>query len=289
MAGMHKAAVCICTRNRPDELARTLASIAASSVPVAQVIVSDDGDSVRAVCDQSPVTVDYLEGPHQGLAANRNRALRALRAPYVLFLDDDCLIGREFIEQAMARMQEAEREAGPGRAIVSGSELNQGRVVVAHDQTFLGFQARAYRPGECIRSIVINATVFPARLFDEVRFDSRLVYGYEEVDLASRAVAVGYQITMCPEAQNEHRPSAKSRDDYATYRDASRLYATFKRYRDTERSRTLALAYTLVAPAHVLVAGAKRRRLRAAVQSVRLAAGYRRQLRRAVTPNVRPW
>jgi glycosyltransferase involved in cell wall biosynthesis len=40
-------AICVCTRDRPDELAQTLASIASSARPVQRVIVSDDGVNPR--------------------------------------------------------------------------------------------------------------------------------------------------------------------------------------------------------------------------------------------------
>ena len=81
-----------------------------------------------------------------------------------------------------------------GRVVVSGSEDNRGHNVVAHAQNFLGFQARPYREGEALSSIVINATVFPRTLFEEHHFDPQIRYGYEEADLASRLARAGYRL-----------------------------------------------------------------------------------------------
>jgi GT2 family glycosyltransferase len=270
-------AVCICTRDRPAELAQCLAAVAGSTVSVAEVVVSDDGDGADDVCRQAPLPVTHVRGPRTGLAANRNNALRHVSAPYVVFLDDDCLLGADFLATALPVLHAAEDAHGQGGVIVSGSESNGGRVVVAHEQTFLGFQARPYRPAEAMHSIVINATVFPSELFDRLTFDEQLRYGYEEVDLASRAVVAGWVIAPCPEARNDHRPSAASRADYERFVTASRLYATFKRYLWTERRRLRATAFAVVAPLHVLAAAARTRdprRVLMGARSLRLAAGY---------------
>jgi GT2 family glycosyltransferase len=248
------------TRRRPRDLARTLASIARSTYAVAQVVVSDDGhdDETRAVCRGAPVDVEYVLGPMRGLGANRNRAIAASLGDVVLFLDDDCVLSPDFLEAAVAGMRSAERRHGPGRVIVSGRELNSGRLVGASDQTFLGFQAKPYTDPEGLRSIVINATLFPAQVFQQIRFDPQLVYGYEEVDFASRAAASGYVIVSCPDAVNDHLPAPSGREDHDRHVDASRLHVTLRRYVLTEHAPLRALAFAVVAPIHVLAADVKR-------------------------------
>lgn len=262
--------ICICTRGRPEDLTRTLASIAASTYPAAQVVVSDDGqDAVtEAVCRDATVEVDYILGPQRGLGSNRNNAADASTGDLILFIDDDCLLGHDFLETAIACMRSAERLYGAGRVIVSGRELNRGVLVSAADQTFLGFQSKLYTNTEGLRSICINATLFPAGLFSRVRFDPQLIYGYEEVDLASRAAARGYVIVQCENAINDHRPSPRSREDYNRYIDASRLHVTLRRYALTERAPLRALAFALIAPIHVLAADVKRLGLAGAQRTV---------------------
>jgi GT2 family glycosyltransferase len=252
--------VCVPTRRRPRELAHTLASIAASTHPVGQVVVSDDGHDLEthAVCGRAAIDVEYVPGPGRGLGANRNRAVDESRGELVLFLDDDCLLLPDFLGAAIAGMRSAERRHGAGRVIVSGRELNRGHLVSASDQTFLGFQARPYAGDDGLRSIVVNAALFPIRIFEHIRFDPQLVYGYEEVDFASRAAAAGYVIVHCPEAINEHRPSLAAREDHARHVDASRLHVTLRRYALTDRAPLRAAAFALVAPIHVLAADVKR-------------------------------
>lgn len=276
-------AVCICTRNRPRELATTLESIQRSSYPVRRVVVSDDGvgpETERvSVTSSSAAIVTYSAGPMRGLGANRNHALDLVREDLVLFLDDDCLLQPDFLRDAIACMLRHEQRHGSGRVIVTGSEDNRGGNVVAHAQTFLGFQARPYRPGEPLSSIVINATVFPRSLFERHRFDPQIRYGYEEVDLASRAARAGYRIVSCPAAANEHRPSERSRGDYDEVLAASRLYITFKRYALVDRRRLRALAFAVVGPAHAVLVGLRRNGpsgARDGLRAVALAVRYLR-------------
>lgn len=252
--------VCIPTRGRPRDLARTLSSLEASTYPITQVVVADDGHDLdtRAACRDAVINVDYVLGPRRGLGANRNRAIAASTGDIVLFLDDDCLLLPSFLETALARMRYAEQQYGAGRVIVSGRELNRGELIAAHDQTFLGFQAKPYARHEGLRSIVINAAIFPVPVFREVQFDPQLVYGYEEVDFASRAGAHGYVIVDCAEAINDHRPSPESRADHDRYVEASRLHVTLRRYALTEQAPLRAFAFGLIAPLHLLAADIKR-------------------------------
>ncbi len=179
----------------------------------------------------------------------------------------------------MACMSEHELSVGRGRVIVTGAETNNGAIVRAAAQTFLGFQARPYKPDEIMTSVVINATLFPRHLFDEMRFDERIQYGYEEVDLASRAAFSGYRIVSCGEAVNDHRPSPRGRDDYASVIVASRLFITFKRYAETEHRYGRATAFAMIAPLHAVGAAAKAggvRGVRDAVKAIWLAARYQK-------------
>jgi GT2 family glycosyltransferase len=265
--------VCICTRDRPAELERALASITRSTYPVAQVVVADDSstDASRTLLHDAYPEATYVEGPQRGLGANRNAAIDHARGMYVLFLDDDAVLGETYLERAL-KCAEA-----PRGTIVTGVEQRNGTRVFPNDQTFLGHQRRPYRRINGLNTIVINGTLFPRELFEQVRFDEQLVYGFEEVDLASRAAALGFDIVLCADAVNYHFPSPANRKSYEPFTQASRLYVTFKRYAFTERRPAKALAYALIAPLHALAAGTKAGGLRGAADGARAvhrAIGY---------------
>jgi GT2 family glycosyltransferase len=276
---MASIAIIVCTLDRPDALRGTLASIERSTIPVERVVVSDDGHDPRTelASRSSSLPITYAPGPRRGLGPNRNAGLRHVQEEFVLFLDDDCHLAPDFLERAIARMRHVESQTRRGSVIVSGAELNRGAVVEAAAQTFLGFQSRPYRPGEPMTSIVINACLFPAALFVEHQFDERIRYGYDEVDLASRAVSAGYTIVPCPDALNEHKPSPVGRAGQESFATAARLFVTFKRYAFTEQRYARAVAYLVIGPGHAVGSATRRNGvsgLRSSLTAVARAASY---------------
>ena len=115
--------VLICTRNRPAELGRALESVARSTLPVHQVVVSDDSSDNRSrrVTEAVPDVV-WTAGPRVGLGANRNHALRMASGSHVLFIDDDVELGEEFLP-LVRRCWERLAEDNRGRTILAGAEI----------------------------------------------------------------------------------------------------------------------------------------------------------------------
>ncbi|MFY9263991.1 MAG: glycosyltransferase [Solirubrobacterales bacterium] len=259
LPGRFHVSVCVCTRNRPDELAKCIASITASELPAHEIIVSDDSDdgfagATRAAAAGSAL---YTRGPRRGLCANRNNAIAQVTGDHLLFLDDDARLARDFLSRVRECL-DSETTGDPGKTIVTGRERRPGRALTAaREQSFLGFQELGYDGDDRYSTVVINAAVFPRGLFTQIGFDERLRYGYDEVDLTTRALALGYRIVARPEAVNDHFPSPVNRGEYSAVTDASRLYVTAKRYAVTERTRLRVAAFALVAPLHLLAAAVK--------------------------------
>jgi glycosyltransferase involved in cell wall biosynthesis len=250
VVGAPTISVCICTRNRPEALTRTLDSLRSSSIPPHQIVVSDDSTNERTsqLVRRAYAEVSYRKGPRRGLGANRNAVVAAATGDFVLFLDDDCLLDRDFLNRVVTRLTE---DGDQRRTIVNGCELKHGVLIVSRDQSFLGYQNRAYAVTDDIYSVVMNAAIFPRSLFPHVKFDERLIYGYDEIDLTTRAVAHGYRIVNCPDAVNHHFPSPVNRDYYGVHASSSRIYVTFKRYLWTQRRPLKAAAYLPIAVCHV--------------------------------------
>lgn len=91
------ASVVIATRNRPDNLARCLASVAAQVYPEFEIIVVDNAPSddatERFFADHyaAQSTMRYVREDRPGLASAHNRGVREIRADsqFVAFTDDD--------------------------------------------------------------------------------------------------------------------------------------------------------------------------------------------------------
>lgn len=106
-------AVLISTFERPHHLRRVLASIASQQLgqTTMEVVVSDDGSQdethkvVAEFARQAPFRVALTTHDHQGfrLARCRNEGVTHSTAPYLLFLDGDCLIPSDHVSTHLAR------------------------------------------------------------------------------------------------------------------------------------------------------------------------------------------
>lgn len=84
--------VAICTRDRPEQLRRALASIQGHADPAPELLVVDNvppDDRARVVAAAFPAR--YVVEMEPGLDFARNRALREASQPVVAFLDDDAV------------------------------------------------------------------------------------------------------------------------------------------------------------------------------------------------------
>ena len=106
--------VLLAARNAGAFLAETLASLRAQTLPGFALVAVNDGSTdgtgdilaahVAASPPERPVTLLTTEGI--GLAAARNRALAAARAPFLLILDGDDVLPPDLAARAVAAMTE---------------------------------------------------------------------------------------------------------------------------------------------------------------------------------------
>jgi GT2 family glycosyltransferase len=254
VAFQFNVSICICTRNRPQDLSNALKSVERSTYLAFEVIVSDDStdDHTKVLVASHFPTVKYLEGPRKGLGANRNNALKAVTGSHVLFIDDDVILDENFLEIVRNRLAKHAEQEPIDKVIISGIENKNGQLVFPGDQSFVGWQNVPYKENDTVRTVVINSAVFPVSVFNNTLFDERLVYGNDEVDFTTRATLKGFKIILLPEAINYHYPSEINRDYYKPYHDSTRIYVTFKRYFSTENSKLKAIVFLPYSLVHAI-------------------------------------
>lgn len=100
----------ICTRARPEQLARALESLCAQRVPAAEILVIDnaplDDAAERAVARACPAA-RYVVEPIPGLDFARNRALAEATGDIVAFLDDDAVASPGWVGAIRAAFENA--------------------------------------------------------------------------------------------------------------------------------------------------------------------------------------
>ena len=94
--------VIIPTYNRKSWLRETLKSLCGQTWPAShlEVIVVDDGseDGTEAIASEAfPFTLRYIQQSNQGDAAARNTGARQSQSDVIVFLDDDVLVGPEYL------------------------------------------------------------------------------------------------------------------------------------------------------------------------------------------------
>ncbi|MDE7388508.1 MAG: glycosyltransferase family 2 protein, partial [Muribaculaceae bacterium] len=96
--------VVIPVRNRARLVEATLASVAAQSMAPARIVLVDNGSTdgteevLRRWADKRTDTIVVSE-PIPGAAAARNRGLREVESPYVMFFDSDDIMPTRHIEE----------------------------------------------------------------------------------------------------------------------------------------------------------------------------------------------
>src|SRR5262245_26539888 len=112
---MAALSVIVCTRDRRPGLMRCLESVLASAQASAwpvemEIVVVDDGsedgtaEAVQAfAAKERRAAVRLIRQPGLGLSAARNTGVAHARGELLAFIDDDCIAGRTYVPELIAR------------------------------------------------------------------------------------------------------------------------------------------------------------------------------------------
>jgi succinoglycan biosynthesis protein ExoM len=125
--------VCVCTRERPQALARCLPLVLSQRLPPAyrlQVVVVDNslsGNERSTVHEQAGGIVHYVHEPVAGIPIARNAALReALRlgSSWIVFIDDDCVPTSGWLSRLLEIAVATDADVLQGGLIRHSGDLN---------------------------------------------------------------------------------------------------------------------------------------------------------------------
>ena len=118
--------------------------------------------------------------------------------------------------------------------------------------------AALQRPARALHTVVINAALFPRQVFDRLRFDTNLKYGFDEVDITTQAVALGYEIV--PRFDARQLPTIRRRSAGMTTAPGERI-APVRHLQAAPLDRRLKVArvaWVALAAGHLYAASVKR-------------------------------
>ncbi|KIH99261.1 glycosyl transferase [Streptomonospora alba] len=200
--------IVVATRDRRDELARTLRRLAAvhGRAPVTVVDnASTDGtaESVRRTFpDVGVVELTRNEG-----AAARNAGVAANPAPYLAFCDDDSWWAPGSLERAAAAF-DAHPRLGLIAAATLVGESECPDPINEELATGLG-PAPSGLPGPRVLGFLACASIVRREAFLEAGgFSSLLFFTHEEALLAQDLAAEGWEACYVPQVCAHHHPSA---------------------------------------------------------------------------------
>ncbi|MGB6015317.1 MAG: glycosyltransferase family A protein, partial [Nodosilinea sp.] len=106
-AAQETVSVVICTRDRPQQLARCLRSLQSLTTPAHEIIVIDNAPSSEAtkqLVAEFPA-VRYCQEPRPGLSVARNRGIAIATGDLIAFTDDDVEVHSHWLEQLRTAFQ----------------------------------------------------------------------------------------------------------------------------------------------------------------------------------------
>jgi GT2 family glycosyltransferase len=194
----------ITTRNRPQALARCLASLDVVQALAPDVVVFDDGSDPPATAEGATLPVRIVrDSSSPGYIVGRNRLAREAAAPLVLLLDDDtCVLSAASIERAMA---------------VLDSDPGAGAVAFAQAEADGTPWPAAMQPARTDYPCLVPCFIGFAHLLRRDLFlrlggyrESFVFYG-EEKEFCLRLIDSGHRTVYLPDALVSHLPDAAGR------------------------------------------------------------------------------
>ena len=105
-----RVSVIIATRFRSNYIGGALESLTKQSLKADELVIVDNGpcDKTKAIVDsfKDKLPIKYVIEPIQGVAHARNKGIKSSQGEFILFMDDDCLADKYWIENIMKTFEE---------------------------------------------------------------------------------------------------------------------------------------------------------------------------------------
>ncbi len=221
-----KYSVIIPVYNRPDEVSELLASIAAQTFRDFEVLVVEDGSSVKCedIVNQyaDKLDIKYLFKENGGPAMARNYAAERAKGDYLLILDSDTVVPEGYFEAIENYLKDNDPDAfgGPDRG---GDDFTPVQKAISYSMTSF-FTTGGIRGGK--RKIT---RFFPRSfnmgvkrsVFTELGGFAAMRFG-EDVDLSMRIVEAGYSTALIPDAWLYHKRRTDFRKFFRQVRNSGK-------------------------------------------------------------------
>lgn len=241
---MARAAIIIPHFNDVARLLRCLEALAPQLSEDIELVIVDNSstDDLHPVTSAFP-DLRLVTEPRKGAAEARNRGVEETTAPWLFFLDADCVPADDWVSNAFAACQMGDLVGGE---ITVFDETPPPRTGAEAFETVFAFQNRSYietKGFSVTANLVTSRAVFEATgPFDASRS--------EDLDWCHRATDKGYRLCYAPGLRVGH----PSRSDWPALRKKWRrlTHESFGLQKDGLRTRLVWAARALAMPLSVL-------------------------------------
>ena len=205
----------IATRNRVDELVKTLDSCLKQDWPSKEILVVDDASSDgthRTVTERFPAVEIVRFEKNRGSIAARNSILQRANGDYVIALDDDSRFVEPNACRRIVERMEGEVDLGIVSFQVIGPEFPERTIDAGRLRGEWHCSSFADCGAAIRRTMLGNTGLFPEFFF----------HTYEEPDLAIRAWDAGFRILQWNDIIVYHEFSGLNRNEQRTHRRQAR-------------------------------------------------------------------
>lgn len=163
-----------------------------------EIVVVDDGSTdntegaIKRLTPEAPCKLVYLRQPNSGRSRTRNNGAMKAQGEYIIFLDGDMTVRREFVAAHLAA------HTRPG-LIAHGTVVNVSKISDPNTgpATMPNFSRAFFATG----NVSIQRSIFiESGMFDE----DFVEYGWEDLELGERLRKMGLKAVKCPAAWSYH-------------------------------------------------------------------------------------
>ncbi len=213
---MTSQAIIVCTRERPDDLRRCLASLVVARLAGSPIIIvdqsrSDDSETVVRAFMAEHGDIEYIRSTRTGLSTARNEGANRARDDVLLFTDDDCEVDPDWA-RSWAELFDSNPTIGLGFGTVSAPPYDTTEGIIP---TFdpgpspLTFGPEVLRGGPIHLGLGANMVMLRSAWQRAGGFDEHLGAGTdlpaaEEGDMAVRVLDLDVDIALAPEPRVLH-------------------------------------------------------------------------------------
>lgn len=212
--------IIILTFNSKEFIKSCLDSVFAQGYRDFEVIVIDNGsrdDSASFIKDNYPQVILIENKENLGTCKARNQAIKITRGKWILTLDCDVILEKDFLKKIISFVEESPESVGifqPKILKADKKTIYSCGIYLSNLRRFYDiskgksdngqFNTTKYVFGACSA-----AAVYKRRMLEEIKedsgyFDERLFFLVEDVDLAWRAQRKGWKAIYFPEAVCYH-------------------------------------------------------------------------------------